>query len=184
MELYVVRHGETEYNAQGRYCGILDIPLNKKGFVQAHDLATRLSGKKIDIVISSPMIRAKQTAEIVCTVLNLRYIIHKQLAERSVGVFEGLTHDEAMNKYPNLWVRQPTKKLDDAPDGGETLRHGCNRIDNLMTQLRQLYENNSILVICHAFVSQAIHRYCKHLTIDEMLNFSLNNCEFIKYTLS
>jgi len=183
MKLYVTRHGETDHNVLGRYSGSTDVSLNETGYAQARDLAIRLASEKIDAVVSSPMLRAKQTADIICEALNLRYNIYEQLAERGVGVFEGLTRDEAKGKYPDLWKRQCTRKLDDAPDGGETLRQGCNRVDTLIAQLRHEYKNKSVLVVCHGFISQAIHRHCNNLTIEEMLKFSLNNCEFVKYAL-
>ena len=66
MHIYVTRHGETDYNAAGRYCGSTDVPLNENGLAQARDLARRLARVKFDAVISSPMLRARQTADIVC----------------------------------------------------------------------------------------------------------------------
>ena len=183
MELYVARHGETDYNAQGRYLTFTDAPLNENGFSQTLSLAISLSSYKIDVVVSSPMLRAKQTAEIICSALNIEYYVYDQLTERSVGVFEGLTREEAKNRYPDLWEKQCTKKTDDAPDGGETLRQGCNRVDRVIKQIHDKYKNDSVLVVCHGFVSQAIHRYCKGLSFEEMLHFSLGNCEFAKYSL-
>jgi broad specificity phosphatase PhoE len=91
MVLYVTRHGETNFNAQGRYAGSTDVPLNETGIKQARELAGRLSGMKFDVVVSSPMLRARQTADIVCAELGMEYIIYPQFAERNVGVYEGLT---------------------------------------------------------------------------------------------
>ena len=62
MTLYLTRHGETEYNILGRYCGSTDVSLNETGIAQAHELAKNLHGKTFDAVISSPMLRARQTA--------------------------------------------------------------------------------------------------------------------------
>ena len=63
MKLYVARHGETEWNALNKVCGRTDLPLTEKGFQQAEKLAERTENLGIDIIIASPMLRARQTAE-------------------------------------------------------------------------------------------------------------------------
>ena len=94
MVVYVTRHGETDFNMLGRYAGSTDVPINENGIKQAHELANRLSDIKFDTVVSSPMMRARQTADIVCAALNMHYVIYGQFAERNVGVYEGLTKGE------------------------------------------------------------------------------------------
>lgn len=183
MILYVTRHGETDYNVSGRYCGSTDIPLNETGIRQAYELTKRLRGMKFDAVISSPMLRAQQTADIVCASLDMQYNTYDQFAERNMGVYEGLTRDEARERYPDLWNRQCTRKPDDAPDGGETLREACGRIDGGMERLIQEYNGKTALLICHGFAARAVHRFCLGLSFDEMAGFVLGNCEVINYTL-
>jgi len=183
MILYVTRHGETDYNVAGRYAGSTDVSLNEAGFAQAKELAKQLMGIRFDAVISSSMLRARQTADIVCASLNMQYKACEQFVERNIGVFEGLTRDEARKKYPELWNRQCTSKPDDAPYGGETLRQACGRIDSGVLQLRQKYEGKTVLLICHAFVARAVNRYCRNLSYDEMSSFILNNCGIVKYGL-
>ena len=183
MILYMTRHGETEYNVQGRYCGSTDIPLNETGIAQAYELAKRLQGMKFDAVVSSPMLRACQTADIVCTALNMPYKTCEQFSERNVGVYEGLTKEEASERYPDLWNRQCTRQLDDAPDGGETLREACGRIDSGMKRLLQEYHGKVVLLICHGFAARAVHRFCRNLSFEEMSKFVLGNCEVVHYTL-
>lgn len=183
MLLYVTRHGETDYNVSGRYCGSTDVPLNEKGIAQAHELAGRVQGMALDAVISSPMLRARQTTEIVCAAMHMRYSIYEQFTERNVGVYEGLTREEAREKYPHLWNRQCARIPDDAPDGGETLRQACDRIDEGIRLLRQNYRGKKILLICHGFAARAVHRCCRNLTFDEMAGFTLENCEIAEYVI-
>ena len=183
MLLYVTRHGETDYNAARRYCGRTDVPLNDTGIAQAHELAERLQGMKFDAVVSSPMLRARQTADIVCAALKIMYSVYEQFAERNMGVYEGLTPKEAQERFPELWDRQCTRKADDAPDGGETLNQACGRIDGGLDRLRQDYRGKSVLLICHGFAARAVRRYCLNLTFDEMASFFLGNCEVINYVL-
>ena len=183
MILLLTRHGETDYNVSGRYCGSTDIPLNAAGISQAHELARRIQGVAFDAVVSSPMLRARQTAEIVSASLKLRYVVYRQFAERNMGVYEGLTRDEARERYPGLWNRQCTRKPDDAPDGGETLRQVCGRIDDGMAQLRRDFADKTVLLICHGFAARAVHRYCHGLSFEAMAGFVLGNCEVAQYRL-
>ena len=184
MILYLTRHGETEYNVLGRYCGSTDIPLNEAGILQAHELTKRIREIQLDAVISSPMLRARQTADIVCASLDMQYVIYNQFAERNMGVYEGLTREEAQERFPHLWNRQCTSKPDDAPDDGETIRQACDRIDDGMNRLIQEYKNKAILLLCHGFTARAVHRYCNNLSFDEMAKFFLGNCEVVNYILN
>ena len=101
MQLYVVRHGETDANAEGRYQGSLDIDLNERGVLQAQELRVRLPAQ-IDTVIVSPLRRAQQTAAIVFADDGLELRTREAFRERGVGVFEGLTQAEAAQRYPEL----------------------------------------------------------------------------------
>jgi len=183
MILYVTRHGETEFNAQGRYAGSTDVPLNEKGFAQAKELALRLKGMRFDAIACSPMLRARQTADIVCAALDMPYVIYENFYERNMGVYEGLSREEVQELYPEMWNRKCTMKPDDAPDGGETLRQVCDRVDRGMERLRRDFEGKTILLICHGFVARAMNRYCKGLSFEEMANFTLGNCEVVEYEL-
>jgi len=183
MILHVTRHGETDYNAAERYAGSTDVPLNQIGLAQAAELARRLEGMEFDAVISSPMLRARQTADVVCAALGMKYGIYEEFAERNVGVYEGLTRGEVKERYPDLWNRRCTSLPDDAPDGGETLRQVCARIDGGMERLLREYRGGEILLICHGFAARAVHRYCRGLSFEEMAGFFLGNCEVVKYIL-
>ena len=184
MNIYVTRHGETDYNLAGRYCGGTDVPLNGTGLAQARELAKSLTRLTFDAVVASPMLRARQTADIVCAALSMNYVVYEQFAERNVGVYEGLTRDEVRARYPELWNRQCTQKPDDAPDGGETLRQAYARIDDGMAKLRAVYGDKTILLICHGFASRAVNRYCCNLSFEEMASFTLGNCAVVNYTLA
>lgn len=94
MKLLVVRHGETAFNAEKRYLGALDPPLNAHGIAQAHSLRNALP-PTLDRLVCSPLLRARQTAEIVCKDRSLTLSIDAAFRERNVGVFEGLTQQVA-----------------------------------------------------------------------------------------
>jgi broad specificity phosphatase PhoE len=106
--LFCARHGETDWNALGRFQGHTDIPLNDAGRAQARGLAERLRGERLVAVVSSDLSRARETGEIVA----------RDLRERNMGAFEGLTRTECAARFPDewrAWLADPRN----APVGGE-----------------------------------------------------------------
>lgn len=117
--LYLTRHGETDWNKEGRWQGHTDISLNETGRTQARHLAERLAALNIEHVSASDLARAKETAEIVAAQLGLAVVhVDARLRERSFGVFEGLTRQEVSARYPNEWSDyQEDKRV--TPPGAE-----------------------------------------------------------------
>jgi broad specificity phosphatase PhoE len=92
--LLLVRHGETDWNAEGRLQGHTDRPLNAFGRRQAAELAERLRGERLDAIYASDLVRAQETAEIVGARLGLPVATDPDLREKNWGSWEGLTGDE------------------------------------------------------------------------------------------
>ena len=190
MILYVTRHGETDYNLQKRYTGSTDIPLNIKGIQQAENLANKLSAIKFDIIISSPLLRAKQTAEIIHRSCNVPIVIIDEFSEINVGVYEGLTREEAQTQYPEVWARladffkkSGSRPLDDAPTGGETVKQFDMRIATGLAKLKTEYSESRVLLVCHGFTARIINRQLRELSLKDMDTFILGNCEIVEYTV-
>jgi broad specificity phosphatase PhoE len=95
--LLLVRHGETDWNAEGRLQGHTDRPLNETGRRQARELADRLAEERIDVIYASDLSRAKETAEIVGERLGLTVVVDPALREKNWGNWEGLTGDERVH---------------------------------------------------------------------------------------
>jgi len=95
--LLLVRHGETDWNAEGRLQGHTDRPLNDYGRRQAKELAERLAGEGADAIYASDLVRAKETAEIVGERLGLTVAVDPDLREKDWGTWEGLTGDERVH---------------------------------------------------------------------------------------
>lgn len=183
MTLYVARHGETDWNAQGRYQGSVDIPLNGTGLQQAAELAERVAALDIDVIISSPLLRARMTAEVIQRAKPVPLVFDARLVERNMGVYEGLTRDEARTRLPETWARLGQFLLDDAPECGETIRQVDARVTAALEDIKINYHGKNVLLVCHGFVSRAVNRYLYGLPFDEMHGFTLGNCEVAEYAL-
>ena len=109
-KLILVRHGQTDMNAQKLYFGKLNPPLNDLGISQAYQAKEKLLGIDYDKIYSSPLERAKQTAEI-CNYLDKDIIFDSKLEEINFGIFEGLTFKEMSEKYP-IEVKKNGKRLE------------------------------------------------------------------------
>lgn len=96
---YIFRHGETDHNQKGICQGSLDIPLNQNGIDQASELLTKLSGKEIEIIYSSDLLRARKTAEILSLGMELPIVLDERLREFNLGEAEGLTKAQAIEKF-------------------------------------------------------------------------------------
>jgi len=116
--ILLARHGETDWNAAGRWQGQTDIPLNENGQAQARALAERLRSEGIAAIASSDLLRACTTAEIVAEVLGLG-VSHRDpaLREQGFGRFEGLTRDECQTRYPESWARYVADSGKCPPEG-------------------------------------------------------------------
>jgi probable phosphoglycerate mutase len=117
--IYVARHGETDWNAVGRWQGHTDVPLNDTGRQQARELAATLQSQGLRVAASSDLSRARETAQIVAAALGLTFArADADLRERSFGIFEGLTRAECAERYPSEWAAWEKERR--APGGAES----------------------------------------------------------------
>jgi alpha-ribazole phosphatase len=147
MRLLLVRHGETEHNREWRYQGRTDLELNQAGRQQAERLRQRLSREPIDVIYASNLKRAAETADIIAQGRGLRVEFRENLAEIDFGRFEGLTHAEIVERYPD-W---PPGDYDFTAYGGESLEQLSQRLGAFEKDLRNHNPaDDNILVIAHA----------------------------------
>ena len=121
MKLYIIRHGQTDWNVQGRIQGRQDIPLNAAGRSQAEMLAKGMEKRPVTAIYSSPQIRAMETAETLARAQGVTVIPVPELAEIGYGDWEGRTASDILAKERKLyeeWWQHPATV---APPGGETL---------------------------------------------------------------
>ncbi|WP_010097972.1 histidine phosphatase family protein [Ornithinibacillus scapharcae] len=139
--IYLVRHGETDWNAERRMQGQTDIPLNAKGIQQAEACGAALSPEDYDVVISSHLKRAYETAEVINRYLNLPSEVMEDFAERSFGDAEGMTFDERQTLFP-----------DHEYPNQEPLDVFSDRIMNGLEKVHSKYPNQNVLLVAHGAV--------------------------------
>jgi broad specificity phosphatase PhoE len=122
MILYCVRHGESVYNAERRIQGQTDVELSPLGLSQSEAVVAELSTLPLEAVFSSPLRRARQTAEPLSEALGLELRIDRRLAEINAGVFQGLDWQEIQAKYPDEGARWKSHDPDFVIPGGESRR--------------------------------------------------------------
>ena len=168
MKLYAARHGETQWNVENRTCGVTDLPLTEKGFAQAQLLAENTKDLKIDLIISSTMLRARQTAEPVAKLHGVPVLTDKRLVEQNYGIYEGKSRfDEGFleNKRHFAW-RYPE---------GESMMDVAHRIYGLLEEIKQKYPDKNVLLVCHGGVMRLIRSYFENMTNDEYYHSSEKN---------
>lgn len=178
MKIYVVHHGQTEWNVLKKMQGSADIPLNEKGIDQAKQTKQNLNNINIDMMFCSPLIRAKQTAEIINEGRDLNIVFDERLRERNYGEFEG-TSKSSFN-YNDFWAYNKNLKYDIA----ENVQDFFSRIYNFLDEIKTNYSDKNILIVCHAGVVKAIECYANGMMEDEEIgpylpdNASISEYEF------
>ena len=148
LHLMLVRHGETEWNVQRRYQGQSDVLLSGLGKQQAELVAKRLTSRGIDAVYASDLKRAWQTAQIIAERNGLDVISEPRLRELKFGILEGLTFDEARERYPEMidaWLED----FNNTPQGAETIDLFNARIVSLLDDLKGKHDEQVVLLVGH-----------------------------------
>ena len=153
----LVRHGETDYNKEGRFQGALDIPLNETGLKQADMLAEALKDVPIDVFISSPMKRAYVTTE-KCAALHGMEIAYtdKRLSEASYGDWAGKPREEIKKKFPREYKLQHEKRWKYTPPNGESLKSIQKRYREALNDAVAKYPGKTILIGAHSGGNAAV----------------------------
>jgi probable phosphoglycerate mutase len=172
LRIYLARHGQTDWNVEGRTQGGTDIPLNATGRQQAEQLKARITGVQFDAVYASTLGRSRETAEIAhgqATVTTL-----PGLGERRFGKFEGrLTSDPETGPelQRRMWIP------DDALEGGESLNTLRERVRAAIDTIRKQHASGSILIVGHSYTNRMILSVILGLTAEQMRSFDQSNDE-------
>ena len=178
LNLLLIRHGQTTFNRQQRLQGSLDIPLDDTGIHQATSLVARLQGIPIDHLVTSPLLRAQQTAVPLAAARRLVPKVDVRFREQSFGHIEGMSADEIRRAYPAYFARDFRRAWVESPEGGETLSDVFMRVHAALTDLRLAHQGQTVAVMSHGFVSRVVS--CLHSgQIDGFFAWHLDNASFM-----
>jgi len=170
--LYVFRHGQTEDNANFVFSGWHDSPLTEKGRTQAKELAELLKNKKIDMLFSSPLIRAVDTMKIAMSLNDkakeLEITTDKRIMERNYGDYVGKSKLELQLENPEL-AQKVRRSFDFVPPNGESLQMVCMRVADFCDSILPLMKkyNVNVAVSCHGNSIRGFRRYFEKLSDEE-----------------
>lgn len=177
MRIYFMRHGQTDANLRidnGQSAGDPDPTLNDQGLQQARDAAAELKDVHFDAILTSPLKRALQTAEIVNQFHQLPLTLAGELRERHLDSYA----------LPDAWRELFDFDKNIRPENGETATEFFDHIYKFIDRLRQGYRNKTILVVTHGGVGHAFHAYMNNLPLEGNLQIlRMQNCEYRVYDL-
>lgn len=177
MKLYVVRHGQTEWNIENKVQGTADIELTELGRNEAYKLQDLVKEIEIDIVISSPLSRAKETAEILID-KRLPVFIDERLIERDWCDNEGKSIDD-VDRW-NCW--DVTQNIDD--NNIEKIQDFMKRVSEFIEEIKNVYSKKKVLVVAHSAVVRVIHYLLGQIPEDGNLSrMSIPNLIILEYDI-
>ncbi|HJW90790.1 MAG TPA: histidine phosphatase family protein [Anaerolineales bacterium] len=149
--LILIRHGETDWNVDGRWQGQADVPLNARGIAQAEETAQSLSNVKFAAIYSSDLARARQTAEVLARVAGLPLRLDPRLREIHQGAWQGLRIPEIEARYAEAFRRRRENPLTVAPPGGETVLQVQARVLAAVADILARHPGQTVAVVSHGF---------------------------------
>lgn len=183
MRLVVVRHGATANNVRARYTGQSDVPLSSLGEGQAAALANRLRGERFDAIVTSDLRRARGTAEVIAAYHNLPLVEDVALREISMGAWEGLTHAEVRERFPDESAAWEADALRNAPPGGETLIAFGERVDTALKRWYARYAEGSVLWVTHGGLIGVLLCQALGMSLDRRWQFRRDNAAIHKLAI-
>ena len=176
MKLYISRHGQTPWNVEDLICGRTDVPLTELGQQQAKLLAESAIDKGIDVILCSPLLRARQTAQAVSDAIGVPVQIDERLTEFDFGTFDGTSRfgDEFQVLRAQLPMRFP---------GGESAFDLAYRVYGLLHEIRERYADKTVLLVCHNCVSRMVRSFFMNMTIEEYGNYHAPNAQLVEYEM-
>ncbi len=189
MKIYITRHGQTEWNALGKLQGRKDIELNEVGRKQAEMTRDKLKNEKVDLIISSSLKRAKQTAEIINKEFNVDILEDERLVERGYGDFEGITKIELKE------MKKKDSRIDEACNyiknismyNMETMQDLCKRIYDFLDEITTKYKDENVLIVTHGSSSIPIKCYFMKYPLENLVDREkikgLENCEVVEFEI-
>ncbi len=181
-EIFLVRHGTTDYNEEDRLQGRIDNPLNERGLAEAEQLAVSLADIPFKAVFSSPLDRARSTARILTEKRGLPAVVLPGLIEIDLGSWENRLYQQVIKEEPDFyrrWLADDTLPI----PGGESFRQVYLRLQDPVAEIKN-HQADCILVVGHASVNRAILAHLLGLVPATARFFRCGNCHYSRFIIS
>lgn len=180
--LYIIRHGKTDWNNKYKVQGRTDIPLNEEGRKMAEAAAEEYKDVHFDIAFSSPLIRARETAEILLKNRNIPIIYDDRLMEMSFGIYEGT---EKCFEKPDCPLRvffQKPEEYTTPPEGAESIEELFQRTGEFLREKVQpeLDRGKDVLIIGHGAMNSSIVCQVRKLPVKSLWDAGIPNCKLMR----
>src|SRR5258705_11864688 len=167
MNLYMVRHGQTAASRQNRFSGSSGPPLTAAGEAMAQEFARAYASLNWDAIYSSPMLRARQTADALGRLAGVQVVIEDGLKEMDYGEWEGLKHDEVKMRWPKAFEYWAADVASRGTPGGETAFHVAARALRVVEAIRSRHQQGNVMLVSHKATLRVIT--CALLGLDVRL---------------
>lgn len=174
MRIFAARHGETQWNAENKICGRTDLPLTVNGLAQAEALGEKAAELGLDLILCSPMLRARQTAAPAARMCGIPVILDERLIEQDYGIYEGRDR-----KDPGFLANK--RQFACRYPGGESMMDVAYRVYDLLEEIKGKYAGKRVLLVCHGGVCRLIRTYFEDMTNEEFFHYSEENGAIREY---
>jgi 2,3-bisphosphoglycerate-dependent phosphoglycerate mutase len=182
-ELILIRHGETDWNREGRWQGQADVPLNSAGLAQAARMASEVPLQyRLDAIYSSDLSRARLTAEALAAAAGLPVIIDPRWREIHQGEWQGMKVSQINERYGQEFQHRQSDPWAVAPPGGETAAQVRERVVAALSDVTARYPGGCVAVVSHGFVLAVARVLCCQLPLETVWELVPANCEPVKIT--
>jgi len=179
----LIRHGETDWNRQKIFRGTSDVPLNENGVQQARLLANALRNCPIDAAFTSPLIRARQTADAVLDGRGVVALVDERLTDFCYGEWQGLQEADVARCWPREFELWSTRPHQVRPPGGNTLKEVRDSAFEAMEQAAARHEGETVALFAHRVVNKLLVLAALGLDVDRFPFVRQDNCcvtEFLR----
>ncbi len=177
MTIYVLRHGETEENTRSILQGDMETLLNERGREQAKAVRCKVKEAGIDLVITSPKVRAKETAILAAPGIEMMEDV--RLLSRHHGEFQGMSRDQI--NLEEYWNIKKNVQYEKAESMGEIF----NRVSSLLNDISIKYSDRTVLLVTHSGLTRVLYYYFNGFPEDgDLTEYESTTCSFEKYELN
>ena len=181
--LILIRHGETDWNTEGRWQGQIDVPLNENGKNHARQLAIELAGAGIQVIYSSDLTRALETARPLAEALGLPVRTDQRLREINQGDWQGLLITEIQERHAELFRSRMANPHSVASPGGETMLQVEARVYQSLDEILQKHPDETVAIVAHGFVIAVLRVRLEHKKVEDVWHLIPGSAQWLTYDI-